>query len=133
LLRNSYIIVEANKNISKPEISNIKKMKEHHFNTIQAMDMGIIAIEIVERMNLKNKYPIYYRFLLDLDLDNTRLNSYKDSIMKDLSEGKIDIFMVEPRNKKLRTYLKNNYDSLFICSGINGYNPVIIYKSKKIN
>jgi hypothetical protein len=131
LLRNSYNIVEANKNIFKQEISSIKKMKEHHFNTIQAMDMGLIAIEIVERMNLKNKYPIYYRFLLDLD--NTRLNSYKDSIMKDLSEGKIDIFMVEPQDRKLRTYLKNNYDSLFICSGINGFRPVIIYKSKKIN
>jgi hypothetical protein len=123
----------------QPLQSNVKKaihlLQDYPFKTIQTVDCGAAGIEIVERLNLKNKYPIFYNFVYDAP--NPTIQAYKKNLVQDIQAGNIDVVIygeigildkTTEIGKELAPFMTQNYDTLISLPPYKS----MVYVAKKL-
>lgn len=123
----------------QPLQSNVKKaihlLQDYPFKTIQTVDCGAAGIEIVERLNLKNKYPIFYNFVYDAP--NPTIQAYKKNLVQDIQAGNIDVVIygeigildkTTEIGKELAPFMIQNYDTLISLPPYKS----MVYVAKKL-
>lgn len=124
---------------TQPYPSNVQKaihlLEKYSYKNIQSIDGGTDGIEIVERLHLKNKYPIFYNFVYDAPFPH--IQSYKDSLVQDLKNGNIDVVIHSydgivqyptKLGKIIAPFLEQNYDTLISLPPYTSK----VYVSKKL-
>lgn len=138
ILKAAYATTVDFKDYSSKLVTPINTLKQYKFGSVQVLDGCNSGIEIIERLNLKNTYPIYYDFILNYD-NHYLINQYRTKIIQGIENADIDMLLFSTETRimypdslvYMKVLAKKNYDSI---TEVEGYLPtkVLIYKSKKL-